>query len=163
MSATADSTEVGTSATLPENAESSTSDKLDRGDILKMLAVVAGSIGGAVGAALLVEHFTDDTDAREYSANGTRLTAEILAAFTSLQGFFEGDETVGSAREYSTPSRVQQNREHLLNDWSTYPPGVIAVFEAMPYVWADVQEFWSELNEEERRTIRRNWSPLDEV
>lgn len=130
-------------------------------DALKTLAVIASGIGAAVGAAMLIEHFSDDTDRAQYSEAGTRLTAEILAAYTALQGFFEGGETVEASRELTTPERVAENHDQLLKSWSSYSPNVVAAFEAMPYVWADIQEYWSDFTDDEKQKIRETWSPID--
>lgn len=143
-------------------AESDASpDSGETADFFKTLAVIAGGIGGAVGAAMLIEHFTDDTDPKEYSINGTRLTAEILAAYTALHGFFESDETIEGSRKLSTRQRTAANREALVKVWSTLSPADVAAFEAMPYTWADIQDYWTDFTDEEKQKIREAWSPLD--
>lgn len=147
------------SALGPDEITDST--EIDWGDIFKTLAIVAGAIGGGTAAAILVEHFTDDTDSRAYAADGTRLSSEIIAAYTGLKSFFSSDETVEGSRRISTPQQIQKNGEMILESWRILTPAEIRVFEAMPYVWADVQDYWAELNDEERQVIRTNWSPLD--
>lgn len=132
------------------------------GDTLKGLAVLASGIGAAVGAALLIEHFTDDTDPKQYTPNGVRLSAEILAAYTALQGFFEGGETIEASRARSTAERMEANQAELLRLWPNLSYESAAVFEAMPGLWADVQDYWGDLNDDERESIRQNWSPLDD-
>jgi hypothetical protein len=127
---------------------------------LEIFAVIASGVGAAVGAAMLIEHFTDDTDAREYTPNGTRLTAEILAAYTALEGFFQGDETVSSARRWTTPERLARNRQILLKGWNELTDELSAGFSAMPITWASIQGYWSEFDEREKQAIR-DWSPID--